>query len=60
MLKKICINYSKYFQKSFSTTEKQLVKRKLTKTILSVSSRATSRIITMFSLLYSLYGPQLV
>ena len=54
MLKKICINYSKYFQKSFSTTEKQLVKRKLTKTILSVSSRATSRIITMIVRLYYL------
>ena len=51
MLKKICINYSKYFQKSFSTTEKHLVKRKQTKAVLSVSSSATSRIITMFSLL---------
>ena len=45
------MNYSKYFQKSFSTTETHLVKRKQTKAILSVSSRATSRIITMFSLL---------
>ena len=51
MLKKICMNYSKYFQKSFSTIEKQLVKRKQTKAVLSVSSSATSRIITMFSLL---------
>jgi iron-sulfur cluster assembly protein len=51
MLKKICMNYSKYFQKSFSTIEKQLVNRKQTKAILSVSSRATLRIITMFSLL---------
>ena len=51
MLKKICMNYSKYFQKSFSMTEKQLVKHKQTKAVLSVSSSATSRIITMFSLL---------
>ena len=51
MLKKICMNYSKYFQKFFSTIEKQLVKRKQTKAVLSVSSSATSRIITMFSLL---------
>jgi iron-sulfur cluster assembly accessory protein len=49
MLKKISINYSKYFQKYFSTTEKQIVNSKQTKAILSVSSRATSRIITMFS-----------
>ena len=51
MLKKVCMNYSKYFQKSFSTTKKQIVNSKQTKAILSVSSRATSRIITMFSLL---------
>ena len=51
MLKKFCMNYSKYFQKPFSTTEKLLVKRKQTKAVLSVSSSATSRIITMFSLL---------
>jgi iron-sulfur cluster assembly protein len=49
------MNYSKYFQKSFSTTETHLVKRKQTKAILSVSSRATSRIITMFSLLVKPY-----
>ena len=51
MLKKFCMNYSKYFQKSFSTTKKDLVKRKQTKAVLSVSSNASSRIITMFSLL---------
>ena len=51
MLKKFCMNYSKYFQKSFLVVEKDLVKRKQTKAVLSVSSSATSRIITMFSLL---------
>ena len=45
------MNYSKYFQKSFLVVEKDLVKRKQTKAVLSVSSSATSRIITMFSLL---------